>query len=95
MPSKYYKFYAEGLNGEEGHYYCEVTNEEIVRQIFSFGAELYWATPEDENDERYFFTDQPEFLESDLPIREVARDFKSLTESEFLCVWNAALKKVY
>ncbi|PUA28481.1 MAG: hypothetical protein B0W54_18735 [Cellvibrio sp. 79] len=79
---KYYKCYTESHEGMEGHFFCEVDNGIITRQINAFGDNLYWATPEAENNEEYFYTDQPEFEPTDSDLE--------ITEEEFKKLWDKA-----
>ncbi|ABC30277.1 hypothetical protein HCH_03534 [Hahella chejuensis KCTC 2396] len=79
---KYYKSYTESHDGEEGFYYCEVKNGLITRQINAFNNVLYWATPSDEYDEEYFFTDQPEF--------SLSKNDLEISSDEFLDLWKVA-----
>lgn len=81
----YFKSYTESLEGDEGVFYCEAENGEIVRHVSVFGDVMYWATPTDEFDEAYSFTDQPEFDPSEYDA-EIERD-------EFLALWTAALRQ--
>ncbi len=95
MESKYFRSYAEGMDGEEGHFYCEVLNEKIVKQIYSLENELYWATLGEENNEQYFFTDQPEFPDSEIPRLVEEFDLEELSKEEFIQVWEKAQDKEY
>ena len=78
---KYYKSYSESHNGDEGEFFCEVEDGVIVRHISVYGAVLYWATRTDEYDERYFFTDQPEF--------EVNEKEEEISQEEFSRLWES------
>jgi len=61
---KYYKVYAESLEGDVGACYIEVGGDNsITRQVLVFKDKLYWSTPEAHADERHMFTDQPEIDE--------------------------------
>jgi hypothetical protein len=80
---EYYKCYSESHEGEPGTFLCEVHNGIITRHINAYGNELYWATPADESNEQYFYTDQPEF--------EPTGTHLEITEEEFLGIWEKAL----
>jgi hypothetical protein len=82
---KYYKSYSESHNGDEGEFICEVENGIITRQINIYKGVLYWATPSDEYDEEYFYTDQPEF-------EPTAKDVE-ITKDEFLNLWEQAINQ--
>lgn len=82
---RYFKCYSASNEGDEGFFYCEVEDGEIVRHVSVFGDTMYWATPTDEFDEVYAFTDQPEFSPSERDA-EIDRD-------EFLALWSAALRQ--
>ena len=73
----------ESLNGEEGIYMFEVQDSMIVRQIFVFGSERYWAARFEWKDDRYMFTDQPEHDSPDPNSTEISKD-------EFDREWNLA-----
>lgn len=82
---RYYKSYTESHDGDEGEFFCEVNGDRITRHISIFNGTLYWATPSDEFDERYAYTDQTqfEFLDSEVEI----------PEGEFLELWRKALEQ--
>lgn len=82
---KYYKSYSESDEGDEGEFFCEVKNGAITRHVSVFGTKLYWATPNDEFDERYFFTDQPEFQLTDSE--------EEISEHDFSLVWDRAVRQ--
>jgi hypothetical protein len=82
---RYFKCYSESNDGDEGLFYCEVEDGAIVRHVSVFGDILYWATPTDEFDEVYAFTDQPDFDPSERDV-EIER-------GEFLALWSAALRQ--
>ncbi len=56
--------YAESLDGEEAEYYCEVKNGIIVRQIYCFSGNIFWADEQSEANEDYPIGDNPEFDEN-------------------------------
>lgn len=68
MTAKFYRTYNESHEGKIGYFYCEVINQSITRMINSFGTNLYWSTPTACHCETYDFTDQPEFLDSEIPL---------------------------
>ena len=57
----YYTYYAESLDGETGFIHCEVIEELVVRQIWQFGDNLFWACQSACKNELHGFTDQPEW----------------------------------
>ena len=83
------------MEGEEGTFLCEVVDECIVRQIYIIDGCHFWATPDKENNEVYFFTDQPEFLDKDVPRLEKEFDLREITESEFQDIWSRAQNEFY
>jgi len=95
MSSKYFKGYADGHNGEEGHFYCEVVDELIVKQVFVFGDDMYWATEDSENNEQYFYTDQPEFPDSDLSRLKSEFGVEEISSTEFFEIWKSSQKLKY
>ncbi|WP_445359598.1 hypothetical protein [Microbulbifer sp. ANSA005] len=95
MNRRFYKSYAEGMEGEEGAFLYEVVDQLIVRQIYVIDGCHFWATPNAENNEVYFFTDQPEFPKGDIPRLEKEFDLVELTEEDFLKVWEIAQKENY
>jgi hypothetical protein len=59
---RYLRFYDISLEGKDGWFYCELDNHNYMqRQVKVFGDDKYWATLYDEKDDRYIFTDQPQF----------------------------------
>lgn len=80
---KYYKCYSESHEGEVGDFFCAVENGIITRQINAYAGKLYWATPEGENNEEYFYTDQPEF--------EPTEADQEITKEAFEQIWKKAL----
>ncbi|WP_018694168.1 hypothetical protein [Algicola sagamiensis] len=80
---KYYKSYSESHNGDEGIFFCEVEDGVITRHISVYGEIMYWATPSDEFDEEYFFTDQPEF--------EMTEEEEEISQEEFSLLWEKAV----
>lgn len=84
-PRRYFSAYTESMDGDEGVFYCEVGDGEITRHISVFGSIMYWATPEDELDEVYSFTDQPQFDRSEYDAE--------ITRERFLELWSVALRQ--
>ena len=82
---KYYRSYAESHRGDEGEFFCEVDNGMITRHISLYNNILYWATPSNQYDVAYFFTDQPEF--------ELTDSETEMTQEEFLNLWDRALNQ--
>ncbi len=82
---KYYKSRSESHKGDEGEFFCEVENGIITRHISLYNGVLYWATPSDEYDEEYFYTDQPEFELSEAEIE--------ITTEEFFKLWEQAINQ--
>ncbi len=81
---RYFKVYAESLDGDIGDCFIEVgPDDTIIRQLLSFNDKLYWATPDAYADERYMFTDQPE-------IDEEHDDLTPILASEFFSLWGKA-----
>ncbi|MCU0439200.1 MAG: hypothetical protein MUC49_14980 [Raineya sp.] len=91
MTTKYYRTYNESHYGDVGYYYCEVHNQTITRQIVSFENHLYWATPSNCNNDEYDFTDQPDFLDSDLSQLKEHNQLIELTKEEFEGIWEKAI----
>jgi hypothetical protein len=89
MSAKYYKCIWEGETSD-GIYYSEVIDGEITRQIVEIEGDLKWATPHEEKDEAYFFTDQPEVTEEDLKFAEDNLDGKEISSNEFGELWKAS-----
>jgi hypothetical protein len=84
---RYFRFYAESLEGQAGVMLCEVSPDNLLtRQIHIFGDYLYWAAPGSERDERYPFTDQPEF-------NEAVEECEEIGAAEFLAVWQRAVQQ--
>ena len=73
MPVKY----------EQLQFFCEVEGGVITRHVSVYGEILYWATPVDEYDEEYFFTDQPEF--------ELTEEEEEISQEEFSRLWEKAV----
>lgn len=88
--AKYYRIYNEDFEGNVGHYCCEVEASLIVRQIIETEKGLYWSTLCGYKDERYDFTDQPEFPESEIPKLKAELELKELTKTEFEILWKKA-----
>lgn len=82
---RYFQTYAESHDGDEGAYYCEVENGIIQRQINVFGDNYYWATPDAYFDERYDYTDQPEFEPTSLE--------EEISAEEFYRIWQIAVAR--
>ncbi len=85
MPSRFFRARSDSPDGEPGLFYCEVRDDEIVRHVSVYAGVMYWATPTDEFDERYAFTDQPEF--------DRAEHDAEITAAEFHDLWRAALRQ--
>ncbi len=85
MRSRFFKANSDSPDGESGVFYCEVRDAEIVRHVGVYAGVMYWATPTDEYDERYAFTDQPEF--------DRAEYHAEITAAEFEELWRAALRQ--
>lgn len=84
---RYFKFYSESLDGEVGDFYCEVSSDNLItRQIDVFGSKLYWANRQEQYDENYPFTDQPEFNELDDGGEEISGEL-------FEQLWTAGKKQ--
>ena len=60
MTIAYYKHYAESMLGE-GTAFMAVDAEEdqVVRQVETYGDEFFWSDTESQSDERFMLTDQP------------------------------------
>lgn len=82
---KYYKSYIESHKGDEGEFYCEVDNALITRHISVFRGIIFWATPTDEYDEQYFYTDQPHF--------ELNETETEVSKDEFHYLWKKATEQ--
>lgn len=82
---RYFKSYTESDDGDEGVFYCEVENDEIVRHVSVFAHVMYWATPTDEFDELYSFTDQPQFCRDEYDAE--------ISAKEFLAMWTSAINQ--
>lgn len=83
---KYFKAYAESVEGESGECFMEVDGDNLItRQVLEFDGTLYWATPEGHADERHMFTDQPE-------IDEELDELELIESSEFADVWERATR---
>ncbi|MFL6656757.1 MAG: hypothetical protein ACJ8GW_01695 [Massilia sp.] len=84
---RYFRFYAESLDGQVGYMVCEVSPHNLLtRQIQVFGDQLFWASPGSARDERYPFTDQPEFTEGVEECDEIGAD-------EFEVLWQRAVQQ--
>lgn len=85
VSSRFFRAYSDSPDGEAGVFCCEVRNAEIVRHVSVYAGVMYWATPTEEYDSDYAFTDQPEFdrVEYDAEI----------TAAEFHDLWSAALRQ--
>ena len=80
--NKYYKLYAESVDGNIGECYIEVDSDRLItKQVLVFGTSLYWATPEEFSDEMYLFTEQPE-------IDEEIDELESIEAEEFFAIWK-------
>ncbi len=90
MKSTYFTCNAEEFDGREGSFVFEVIENEIVRQIFIFGEDMYWATLYEQNHEQHIFTDQPEFPEEDIPRLIEEHNLKEIIETYFMNLWNQA-----
>ncbi len=80
----HYVCYMESLEGDEGSYYCEVANGEIIRQVCCFGANYYWSTLHECKNERYDFTDNSIF-------RGPKKGDTPISSEEFDRIWRIAL----
>ncbi|MEM7151434.1 MAG: hypothetical protein AAF799_01270 [Myxococcota bacterium] len=87
MSTRYFSAQVDSMDGDEdeGTFYCEVGDGQILRHISVFGGTMYWATPDAEFDEVYGFTDQPEFDRSEYDAE--------ITRERFLELWAAALRQ--
>jgi hypothetical protein len=81
--TRFYRCYAESLDGEIGTCFYEVTGNLVTKQIWSFGEHLFWASPLGCKDETHGFTDQPEWNEGDGAI-----DLAKCDRETFLRVWS-------
>ena len=84
---KYYKCIWEGEDSD-GFYYSEVKENEIQRQVIEIGENLYWATLEDEKDELFEFTDQPEIRDEEIAFAREHLDGSELTKEAFEEIWQ-------
>ena len=80
MPTQlFYRYYAESLDDETGFIHCEVIENQVVRQIWEFGDNLFWACESGCKDELYGFTDQPEWNNGEGAIDLVQTEIETFT----------------
>jgi len=89
MSKIYYRYIWEGMK-DDGYYYAEVIDHVTQRQIVEIGDNLYWSTLQDEKDECYGFTDQPEFPQEEFEDSKNDPDFLILSENAFNELWTKA-----
>ncbi len=73
----FYRYYAESLDDETGFIHCEVVGNQVVRQVWQFGDNLYWASESGCKNEQHGFTDQPEWNNGDGAIDLVQTDIET------------------
>lgn len=81
---QYFKLSGETEDGEEGLYHYEVEGGLIVRQVCVVDGKAYWADEQEEADDKYGFTDQPEFDPAELP--EIV-NLEAISKDEFDALW--------
>lgn len=84
---KYYRLQGETEDGEDGLYHYEVKDGIIVRQICIVNGIIYWADEDDEANDKYGFTDQPEIDESELAELPEYMKLESISLAEFEELW--------
>jgi hypothetical protein len=83
---RYFRLYDISLNDEDGWYYCEVDNQNIIqRQVRVFGSKMYWATRYSEKNDMYMFTDKPQLDSEDFKTEYGNIEIKA---EEFEEIWN-------
>jgi hypothetical protein len=82
---EFFRSYTESHEGAVGDFYCEVDDGLIVRHVSVFPEGSYWATPSSYNDERYDFTDRPEFGDPDSTTERIS-------QGDFERVWDLATR---
>ena len=75
----YFHCYAESLDYEVGVCHYEVLGNMVVRQIWVFGENVFWACQTSSKDEQHEFTDQPEWNDGYGAIELVESDRETFT----------------
>lgn len=81
---QHFKLCGDTADGEEGLFYYEVEDGMIVRQICIVEDRIYWADVDDERDDAFGFTDQPEFDVAAIPDLGV----EEVRQFEFDTLWH-------
>jgi hypothetical protein len=87
--SKFYRCLNESSEGV-GLYYFEVKAGMTTRAIDSIGGRLWWSSPNGSKSEKYEFTDQPEFSNSDADTLPEELGLSEISASEFETLWHNA-----
>ena len=83
--NRFYRCYAESLEGDIGTCFYEVDGNLVTRQIWAFNGQLYWANSASHKDQAHEFTDQPEWNDGD-----GADDLVECDAATFETIWAQA-----